>query len=128
MRGDAVAATCSYASAVNPKTLGSKGAKPTTVDMRGRIDRLETLVRSLISQEASLDILDGYGSNPSLVERLSKKGHVALQGINSNNAESTNEGYDLLGGQKISLDTRSTHWDAILHDVSITNPVLTIRK
>jgi hypothetical protein len=44
-----------------------------------------------------------------------------LKNNNELNLESVNnmtEPHDQAGGQRISVDTRSTHWDAILHDVS----------
>jgi hypothetical protein len=123
VRGDAAASACSYASAANPKSTGLKGAKSAPVDMRGRIDRLETLVRSLISQESKSNGLDGSSSNafaeydPALAGRLPRRNHFASESVNSDETERSDETYIPAGGQKMSIDTRSTHWDAILHDV-----------
>lgn len=36
----------------------------------------------------------------------------------ASSGESTSEGPDQAGGQKISVDSRSTHWDSILNEVS----------
>jgi hypothetical protein len=128
VRGDAVATACSYASAANPKGSGSKALKSSPVDMRSRIDRLEALVRSLISQEDSSKRLDDPGSKhlmdkgfgPPAGRLVTKNqrpfpsGSVALD-----ETERSDETSILAGGQKMSIDTRSTHWDAILHDVRI---------
>jgi hypothetical protein len=38
--------------------------------------------------------------------------------LNLENINNMTEPLDQAGGQRISVDTRSTHWDAILHDVS----------
>jgi hypothetical protein len=127
VRGDAVAAACSYASAANPKISSSKGVKPTPIDMRSRIDRLETLVRSLISQEGKSNAVDGSASNgfsendPALVGRVGRRNQFLLESVNSDETERNDENYIPAGGQKMSIDTRSTHWDAILHDVGTKN-------
>jgi hypothetical protein len=123
VRGDAVAAACSYASAANPKISSSKGVKPTPIDMRSRIDRLETLVRSLISQEGKPNGLDGSASkgfaenDPALAGRLGRRNQFLSESVDSDDTERGDETYIPAGGQKMSIDTRSTHWDAILHDV-----------
>lgn len=123
VRGDSVAAACSYASAANLKSSGSKGVKPAPIDMRSRIDRLETLVRSLISQEGQSNGLDGSASNrfaendPALAGRISRRNQFSSQSIGSEDTERSEDTFISAGGQKMSIDTRSTHWDAILHDV-----------
>ena len=121
MRGDAVAASCSYSAAQASKTPVSKSAKPASIDVRGRIDRLETLVRSLISQE-SIELgsngpglkLVGQDDSGSTVKQLVSADVGRTEDLDYDEEESLSPA----GGQKLSLDTRSTHWDAILHDVS----------
>lgn len=128
VRGDAVAAACSYASAANPKSSGLKNVKSSPVDMRSRIDRLETLVRSLISQEDSSKGLGDPGAKHILeknygllIDRLDPgdQGPFSSGSVESDETERTDETCIPAGGQKMSVDTRSTHWDAILHDVCI---------
>jgi hypothetical protein len=101
--------------------------KPTPIDMRGRIDRLETLVRSLISQEVKSNGLNGSASNgfaetnPALAGRLGRRNQFSSGNVDSDETERSEETCILAGGQKMSIDTRSTHWDAILHDVGTCN-------
>ena len=93
--------------------------KPASIDVRGRIDRLENLVRSLISQESmepgseiSMEKLPGHSDSDSAGK------HMTLQGgTRAEEPEHDGGPSSPAGGQKLSIDTRSTHWDAILHDV-----------
>lgn len=93
---------------------------PSPIDMRSRIDRLETLVRSLISQEGKSDGLDGSTPNrfteedPAFAGRLGRRNRFSSESVDSDDIDDT---CIPAGGQKMSIDTRSTHWDAILHDV-----------
>lgn len=97
--------------------------KPTPIDMRSRIDRLETLVRSLISQEAKSNGVNSSASNgfaesdPALAGRLGRRNQFSSESADSNETERSDETSIPVGGQKMSTDTRSTHWNAILHDV-----------
>ncbi len=68
--------------------------------MRKRLNRLESSILSMMSSDEKT---------------------LNLKNNNELNLESVNnmtEPHDQAGGQRISVDTRSTHWDAILHDVS----------
>jgi len=93
--------------------------------MRSRIDRLETLVRSLISQEGKSNGLDDSRSNvlaendATLARRLMRRNQrvFSSESADSDGVERSDETCIPAGGQKMSTDTRSTHWDAILHDV-----------
>lgn len=71
--------------------------------MRKRIDRLEKSILSVISSEKDND-------------------HAPRQSISTHvtDDDQTDEDESLrLGeGPKVSIDSRSTHWDAILNDVS----------
>jgi hypothetical protein len=96
--------------------------------MRSRIDRLETLVRSLISQEDSSKEFDGFrlkefmsnDSGPVNGSQITKSQRALSPGsVASDETERSGETSFPAGGQKMSIDTRSTHWDAILHDVRI---------
>ena len=71
-------------------------------DMRKRINRLETSIRQMIAGA-------GDGVKP-------KDGMPSP--VFSNSSSHPTETSDGTGGQKLSKDTRSTHWDAILNDVS----------
>ncbi len=123
VRGDVTALACSYASAAKPKAAVSKTSRPSPIDMRGRIDRLETLVRSLISQEGKSCGTNSSESNelaehdPALAGRVSRRNLFASESVKSDETERSDETYIPAGGQKMSIDTRSTHWDAILYDV-----------
>lgn len=71
-------------------------------DMRKRIDRLEKSILSVISSEGS-NIRNRSGSPGS---------HV------TDDDQTEEDEPHQVGGQMISADTRSTHWDAILNEVS----------
>lgn len=68
--------------------------------MRKRLNRLENSILSMMSSDEQT----ASQSKPS--ELLGKDGHRSVESPNQ------------AGGQRIGLDTRSTHWDAILNDVS----------
>lgn len=75
-------------------------------DMRKRINRLESSIRQMMSSTGSGE--KAKDGTPSPV----------LSNSSTQSAQST-EIPDGTGGQKLSADTRSTHWDTILNDVSI---------
>jgi hypothetical protein len=58
----------------------------------------------------------------SILNMMSSDGKTSRQNKNSESnsidGNNTIESPNQAGGQRISTDTRSTHWDAILHDVS----------
>lgn len=64
--------------------------------MRKRINRLESSILSLMSSEGGKKAGEESLATPQSLERVLEQA----------------------GGQKISLDTRSTHWDAVLAEVS----------
>jgi len=72
--------------------------------MRKRIDRLEKSILSVISSER--------GNVP--VPRQSPSIHVT-----DDDQTDEDESLHQDEGQKLSIDSRSTHWDAILNDVSL---------
>ena len=102
MRGAAVATTCSYVEKAEGK-VSESNPKSDAEDMRKRINRLESSIRSMMEEKTKADVPSPVASNNSL-----------------QTSDST-ETHDGTGDQKMSVDTRSTHWDAILNDVSISN-------
>jgi hypothetical protein len=67
--------------------------------MRKRLNRIEKSILSMMSSDE---------------QKGSQDWHSELRVMNGNDiAESLNQA----GGQRISTDTRSTHWDAILNDL-----------
>ncbi|KAE8452752.1 hypothetical protein EG329_013024 [Mollisiaceae sp. DMI_Dod_QoI] len=66
--------------------------------MRKRLNRLESSILSMISSDAERK--GNHSESPS-----------------SSNQESLDNTTNRTGGQRISADTRSTHWDAILNDL-----------
>jgi hypothetical protein len=100
VRGESNAASCTYAEKVekgNPTQSNPRSDE----DMRKRLNRLENSILSMMSSTER----NGRQTEPSEL-------HLA-------NGDNINEGPDQAGGQRISVDTRSTHWDAILNDVSL---------
>jgi hypothetical protein len=69
-----------------------------------RIDRLEKSILSVISSEG--------GSVP-----VNRSGSPTAH-VTEDEQTDEDENPHQVGGQKISVDTRSTHWDAILNEVS----------
>ncbi|THV45841.1 hypothetical protein BGAL_0445g00040 [Botrytis galanthina] len=94
VRGDIAITTCSYAEKNDARLPGST-LQPEQEDMRARIDRLENSILSVISKEKKNNF---HPLSPSLGEN--DDDHVGQA-----------------GGQKSSVDTRSTHWDSILNDL-----------
>jgi len=82
-------------------------------------------VRSLISQESMLNGPDGSPSNeftdqdPAWPGRLTGRNQFASESVKLDETQRSDETCIPAGGQKMSIDTRSTHWDAILHDVGM---------
>jgi len=76
--------------------------------MRKRINRLENSILSMISKD---------GTTAKLLEKPTI--HVTV-GRPMDDAEAPDEAV----GQQVSIDSRSTHWDAILNDVS--NPFIVV--
>ncbi len=68
--------------------------------MRKRLNRLESSILSMMSSDEK-------------TLNLKKNNELSLENVNNMTKQ-----LDQAGGQRISIDTRSTHWDAILHDVS----------
>jgi hypothetical protein len=99
VRGDAAIASCSYAEKVEGRLSTASNSRSNPDDMRARISRLENSILSMISGSKSESISDPPGSVGS-----------------ATNLEEND--IDQAGGQRISVDTRSTHWDAILNEVS----------
>ena len=101
MRGAAVAATCSYAEKAEGK-VSKANPRSDAEEMRKRINRLESSIRQMMEEKVQNGMSSPVASNAS-----------------SYHTSDTIETSDGTGGQKMSVDTRSTHWDAILNDVSI---------
>lgn len=97
VRGDIAITTCSYAEKNDARLLGST-LQPEQEDMRARIDRLENSILSVISKEKKNNF------------------HPLSPSLGANDDDHVGQA----GGQKSSVDTRSTHWDSILNDVSTT--------
>lgn len=93
-------ASCTYAEVVGRKPSGVPSRRADEDDFRKRINRLESSILSLISEK----------SKPT----------QPLSPESSNDAELHCP--DQAGGQRISRDTRSTHWDTILSEVSSIYP------
>lgn len=82
------------------KHSGKVNPRKDADDMRERINRLENSILSMINSDGAL---------------VKQPGQPPLHVTDEADIE---ENPDQAGGQKMSLDTRSTHWDAILNDVS----------
>jgi hypothetical protein len=100
VRGEGNAASCTYAEKAEKKSHALSNPRSDAEDMRKRLNRLET---SIISMMSSDNERTGSQTKSS-----------ALHVINDN---SIDESPNQAGGQRMSLDIRSTHWDAILNDV-----------
>jgi len=81
-----------YAEKVDKKRSGQRNPRSDAEDMRKRLHRLENSILSMM---------------PSDTDKKES----------SDNESQAKVGDAPVGGQKISSDTRSTHWDAILNDV-----------
>ncbi|KUJ18078.1 uncharacterized protein LY89DRAFT_781173 [Mollisia scopiformis] len=96
VRGDATAASCTYAEKAEKK-YGQAGIR-SDEDMRKRLNRLENSILTMISNDAEHRGSQTDSANhPSPANSTGSPGHT--------------------GAQRISSDTRSTHWDAILNDL-----------
>jgi hypothetical protein len=93
-----VAAACTYAQKADGKSSKQSNPRVNAEAMRQRINRLESSILSMISGDAAI-------KHPG----LTCKDRINL---------------DQTGGPPLSLDTRSTHWDAILNDVSVSLPLI----
>jgi hypothetical protein len=111
VRGESNAASCTYAEKSEGKHLTKLNQRSNAEDMRKRIDRLEKSILSVISTEPGSVPVNRYGSG-------SPPGHV------TDDDQTDEDEAPQQGGQKISLDTRSTHWDAILNEVGAAEPML----
>lgn len=104
VRGETTASSCTYAEKAEkkPGQLNPRSDE----DMRKRLNRLENSILTMMSKDTQ------HGDNPTgSTNGSSHEDLVALP----------------TGGQRISKDTRSTHWDAILNDVRETPRSLTYR-
>jgi hypothetical protein len=99
VRGESNAASCSYAEKAEKKYPTKSNPRSDAEDMRKRLNRLENSILSMMSSDEKTT------SPRKHSELLPKSGVHTIE--NPNQA----------GGQKISADTRSTHWDAILNDL-----------
>ncbi|CZS92262.1 uncharacterized protein RCO7_00770 [Rhynchosporium graminicola] len=89
-RGDSNAASCAYAEKTDKKIPGQLDPQSDLKEMRKRLNRLESSILSIMSSDAGK--------------------------IRDRASEVRNE--DMLAGpQRISVDTRSTAWDAILNEI-----------
>ena len=100
VRGESNAASCTYAEKVERKNPAKSNPRSDAEDMRKRLNRLESSILSMMSSDEK-------------TSSLKTNNELNLEDVNI-----TIEPLDQAGGQRISIDTRSTHWDAILHDVS----------
>jgi hypothetical protein len=103
VRGDSTAASCSYAEKANGKHSGKSNPRKDAEDMRKRINRLEKSILSMMEG----DQISGKISESPLLQ------------VNEEDSMTGDEDHDQAGGQMMYTDTRSTHWDAILNDVSV---------
>ena len=101
VRGDAIAAACSYAEKADGK-VSKSSPRSDAEDMRKRINRLESSIRQMMSSTGNGEKAKNGMPSPVL----------------SNTSTQSTETPDSTGGQRLSVDTRSTHWDAILDDAS----------
>ncbi|KAL2071563.1 hypothetical protein VTL71DRAFT_12798 [Oculimacula yallundae] len=85
-RGESNAASCAYAEKSDKKIAGQSNPRSDSEEMRKRLNRLETSILSMMSNDTEKD-----GEQPSEDK--------------------------LAGPQRISVDTRSTAWDAILNEI-----------
>jgi hypothetical protein len=101
VRGEANAASCTYAEKAEKKPHGQSNPRSDAEDMRKRLNRLESSILSMMSKDEA--------KKPTQLG--SPESHVT-------NEDSTSETSEKRGGQSVALDTRSTHWDTILNEVS----------
>ncbi|TVY40660.1 Fusarisetin A cluster transcription factor, partial [Lachnellula subtilissima] len=99
VRGETIAASCTYVEKADKKSSNLSNPRSDAEDMRKRLNRLESSILSMMDT-------NGNRSETS----ASSLSHVS-------SAENNSESPDQTGGQKISVDSRSTHWDAILNEL-----------
>ncbi|KAG0652489.1 Fusarisetin A cluster transcription factor fsa6 [Hyphodiscus hymeniophilus] len=97
VRGAPVAANCTYAE--KTEKVSKSNPRADAEDMRKRINRLESSIRQMMEEKPKEGAPSPVASN------------------GSSHSSHANETLDGTGGQKMSVDTRSTHWDAILNDL-----------
>lgn len=97
VRGESAAASCTYVEKPNGKVSGR--SRSDAAEMRSRIMRLESSIRSIIAEDKT--------QTPS-----SSRSERSTSNFEEDDLEV------LMGGPPISTDSRSTHWDAVLHEVS----------
>lgn len=88
VRGESNTATCTYAEKPEKKIPGHSDPRSDAEEMRKRLNRLESSILSMMSSDT--------GGGPASDEA---------------------NGDTVAGPQRISVDTRSTAWDAILNDI-----------
>jgi hypothetical protein len=103
VRGESNAASCNYAEKANGKHSSKSNPRKDAEDMRKRINRLEKSI---------LSMMEGDQISGEIPER-------PLLQVNEEDSMNGDEDHDKAGGQMMYTDTRSTHWDAILNDVSV---------
>jgi hypothetical protein len=108
VRGEGTSGSCSYAEKVEGKNPTRLNPRSDAEDMRKRINRLENSILSMMSK-------DGTTAKLPVKPRI----HVTV-GSAMDDVEAPHEAV----GQQVSIDSRSTHWDAILNDVS--NPFIVV--
>jgi hypothetical protein len=99
VRGESNATSCTYAEKAEKKNTAKLNPHSDAEDMRKRLNRLEYSILSMMSSDE---------------KTASRDKHSKLHDTNGN---SMTESFNQAGGQRISIDTRSTHWDAILNDL-----------
>jgi hypothetical protein len=100
VRGETTSASCIYAEKVEGKHSARSNPRSDAEDMRKRINRLENSILSIMSSDRS---------KMTLPEKPVQ--HVMSEGIPDEDEDS------MQPGQNISVDSRSTHWDAVLNEV-----------
>ena len=103
VRGESNAASCSYVEKTNGKHSSRSNPRKDAEDMRKRINRLEKSILSMMEG----DKISGKIPESPLLQ------------VNEEDGMNGDEDHDQAGGQMMYTDTRSTHWDAILNDVSV---------
>jgi Fungal Zn(2)-Cys(6) binuclear cluster domain len=93
VRGEANAASCTYAEKTEKRGNGTPNSQSNAENMRCRLNRLESAILSMVDPSTA--------ASESSVSPASQLNDLAPSQA---------------GGQKISVDTRSTHWDAILNE------------
>lgn len=104
MRGESNAASCVYIEKVDNRHSTKSNPRSDAEDMRKRINRLENSILSIMSAD---------GTTPKFHEEPAV--HVT-DGTHIQEEEDDTSGH--VRRQEMTLDSRSTHWEAILNDVS----------